>query len=112
MPTIYVRWSLGICLRFGNNLSKMCPFADFNRPKLDICTNLQQKHCIAEQIFLVVMELLNNAHHVQRDGLGEFASDLEIIYPKCAHSLILTDQNWTFSPICSKSTALQSKYFW
>ena len=22
MPTIYVRWSLGIFLRFGNNLSK------------------------------------------------------------------------------------------
>ena len=40
-----------------------------------------------------------------------FASDLEIIYPKCAHSLILTDQNWIFAPIFSKSTALESKCF-
>ena len=58
MPTIYARWIWEICLRFGNNLSKMCPFADFNRPKLDVCTNLQKKHCIVEQIFLVLMELL------------------------------------------------------
>ena len=43
MPTIYARWILGICRRFGNNLSKMCPFADFNRPKLDLCINLQKK---------------------------------------------------------------------
>ena len=62
------------------------PFADFNRPKLDLCTNSQQKHCIAEQIFLVVMELLNNAHHIREMDLGiwGFASDLEIIYPKAA----------------------------
>ena len=53
MPTIYARWILRNFLGFGNNLSKMCPFADFNRPKLDLCTNLQQKHCIGEQIFLV-----------------------------------------------------------
>ena len=43
MPTIYARWSLGICHRFGNNLSKMCLSADFNGPKLDICTNLHLK---------------------------------------------------------------------
>ena len=43
MPTIYPRWNLVICLRFGNNLSKMCSFADFNRPILDICTNLLKK---------------------------------------------------------------------
>ena len=43
MPTIYVRWNLGICLRFVNNLSKRCPFADFKGLKLDLCTNLQQK---------------------------------------------------------------------
>ena len=53
MPTKYARWMLGICLRFGNNLSKMCPFAHFNRPKLDLCTNLQKKHCIGKEIFLV-----------------------------------------------------------
>ena len=71
MPTIYARWIWEICLRFGNNLFKMCPFADFNRPKLDVCTNLQKKHCIGEQIFLVVMELLHNAHHIRVMDLGD-----------------------------------------
>ena len=52
MPIIFARWILGICLRFGNNLSKMCSFAEFNRSKLDICTNLQKKNCIGEQIFI------------------------------------------------------------
>ena len=66
MLTIYERWIFGICLRFGNNLSKMCSFVEFNRPKLEICTNLQKKHCIGEQIFLLVMELLNNAHHIRQ----------------------------------------------
>ena len=64
MPTIYGRWILGNCLRFVNYLSKMCSFADFNRPKLAICINLQKKHCIGEQIFLAGMELLSNAHHI------------------------------------------------
>ena len=108
MPTIYARWIWEICLRFGNNLSKMCPFADFNRPKLDVCTNLQKKHCIVEQIFLVLMELLHNAHHIREMDLGDLP-DLEIIYPKCANLLILTDQNWTFAPIYRKSTALEAK---
>ena len=27
---------------------------------------------------------------IYADGFGRFASDLEIIYPKCAHLLILT----------------------
>ena len=49
----------------------MCPFADFNRPKLDICTNLQKKHCIGEQIFLAGMELLSNAHHIRLMDFGE-----------------------------------------
>ena len=71
MPTIYARWIWEICLRFGNNPSKMCPFADFNRPKLDIRTNLQKKHCIGEQIFLVVMELLHNAHHIRVMEFGD-----------------------------------------
>ena len=65
MPTVYGRWILEILLRFGNNLSKMCSFAAFNRPKLDICTNLQKKHCSGEQNISVVMELLNNAHHIR-----------------------------------------------
>ena len=69
MPTIYARWILGNCLRFGNNLAKMCSFAEFNRSKLDICPNLQEKHCIGEQTFLVVMELLNNAHHIREMDL-------------------------------------------
>ena len=64
MPTIYFRWILGNCLRFVNKLSKMCPIPDFNR--LNICTNLQKKHCIGEQIFLLVMELLNYAHHIRK----------------------------------------------
>ena len=45
----------------------ICPFADFNRPKLDLCTNLQQKHCTGEQIFL----LLNNAHHIREMDFGD-----------------------------------------
>ena len=65
MPTIYARWILGICIRFANNLSKRCPFADFYRTKLDICTNLQKKLCIVVQTFLLVMQLLNNAHHIR-----------------------------------------------
>ena len=71
IPTIYARWILGICLRFGKNLSKMCPFADFNRLRLDLCTKLQQKHCSGEQIFLVVMELLNNGHHIREMEFGD-----------------------------------------
>ena len=65
MPTIYARWIFGICLRFGNNLSKMCPFVDFNPPKFDNCTNLQEKHNSGEQIILVGMELLSNNHHIR-----------------------------------------------
>ena len=45
------------------------------------------------------------------DGFGSFLSDLEIIFKKREHWLILTDQNWTFAPIYRKSTALESKYF-
>ena len=77
----------------------MCPFADFNRLKLDLCTNLQNNHCIGEQIFLVVMELLNNAHHIRKMDFGDLPQDLQIIYPKGAHSLILSDKNWTFAKI-------------
>ena len=71
MPTIYARWILGICLRLGNKLSEMCSFAEFNRSKLDICRNLQKKHCIGEQIFLAGMELLSNAHHILQMDFGE-----------------------------------------
>ena len=71
IPTISVRWILGICHKFGNNLSKMCSFAEFNRSKLDICTNLQKKHCIEEQTFFVVMELLSNAHHIREMDLRD-----------------------------------------
>ena len=73
MPTKYLRWSLVICLRFGNNLSKMCSFAEFNRPKLDISTNLQKKHCSGGQIFSVGMELLNNAHHIREMDFADFS---------------------------------------
>ena len=64
MPTIYARWIWGNSLRFGNNLSKMCSFVELNQSKLDICTNLQKKHCIGEQILLMVLELLNITHHI------------------------------------------------
>ena len=73
MPTVYPRWNLGIMLRFGNNLSKMCSFAEFNRPKLAICTNLQKKHCVGEQIFLVVTEPLNNAQHIREMDFVDFS---------------------------------------
>ena len=39
--------------------------------QLDICPNLQQKHCIGKQIFLVGMELLNNAHHIREMDFGD-----------------------------------------
>ena len=70
MPTIYGRWNLGFCLRFGNNLSQMCSFAEFNRPKLNIYTNLQKKHCSGEQKIFGLMELLNNAHHIHKMDVG------------------------------------------
>ena len=66
MPSVYPRWNLGIMLRFGHKQSKMRSFAEFNRPKLDICTNLQKKHYIGKQIFLAGMELLNNAHQIRQ----------------------------------------------
>ena len=44
----------------------MCPFADFNRPKFNICTNLQKKHSIGNQQFLLIMELLINVHHIRK----------------------------------------------
>ena len=71
MPTICARWNLGFCPRFGNNLSKMCPFADFNRPKLDLCSNLQKKHCSVKQKILVLMELLNIAHQIRKMDVGD-----------------------------------------
>ena len=51
----------------------MCSFAEFNQPILDICTNLQKKHYTGEQIFLVGMELLNNAHHIREMEVGDFS---------------------------------------
>ena len=71
MPTIYAKWIWEICLRFGNNPSKMCSFADFNRPKLDVSTNLQKKHCIGVQICLKLMELLHNARHIRAMEFGD-----------------------------------------
>ena len=71
MPTIYARWIWEICHICGNNLYKMFPFADFNRPKLDVSANLQKKHCIVEQIVLVLMELLHNARHIRVMEFGD-----------------------------------------
>ena len=44
----------------------MCPSADFNRQKLNICTNLQKKHSNGNQVFLLIMELLSNVHHIRK----------------------------------------------
>ena len=85
-------------------------FDDFNRPKLDICPNIQKKHSSGEQHVLMVIVLLNNAHNIRAKDFGDMP--LEIIYPKGAHLLILTDQNWMFVPIYRKSTVLESKSFW
>ena len=112
MPTIYARWILGICLRFGNNLAKMCSFAESKRPKLDICTNLQKKQCIGDPIFFSGNGASKYCPPYTRDGFWVIASDLEIIYPKCVHLWNLTDQNLAFAPIYRKSTALESNYFW
>ena len=71
ISTISVRWILGICHRFGNNLSKMCSFVELNQSKLDICTNLQTKHCIGEKILLMVLELLNIAHHIRQTDFSD-----------------------------------------
>ena len=49
----------------------MYSFAEYNLTKVDICTNLQKKHCSEEQIFLVGMELLNNTHHIREMDFGE-----------------------------------------
>ena len=43
----------------------MYSFAEYNLAKVDICTNLQKKHRIGKQIFLVVMELLSNTHQIR-----------------------------------------------
>ena len=71
-------------------------FDDFNRPKLDVCTNLQNKDCIGEQIALVAMELLNNAHHIREmdlEDLPQIWKESRILignttkcYEKCALS--------------------------
>ena len=49
----------------------MCPFADFNRPKMDRCTNFHEKDCIGEQSVLAVKELMNNAHHIRQMDFGD-----------------------------------------
>ena len=49
----------------------MCSFAEYNLSKVDICTNLQKKHCGGEQIFLVGMELLNNTHRIRQMDFGD-----------------------------------------
>ena len=49
----------------------MWSFAEFNRPKLNLCTNLQKKHSIGEQICLVRMEHQNNAHHIRKMDFGD-----------------------------------------
>ena len=111
MPTIYVRSILGICLKFGNNLSKTCRFADFNRPKLKLYTNLQKKDSNGEQNYVVAKELLTNAHNIQQRDFGivlRFGNNLSKMCPFTDFNL----QNWTFAPILRKSTSVESKTLW
>ena len=61
MPTIYV----------GNDLSKTFPFADFNPPKLGICSNFQKKHSNGENNFVGAMEFLSNAHDIREINFGD-----------------------------------------
>ena len=49
----------------------MYSFAECNLTNVDICTNLQKKHCSEEQIFLVGIELLNNTHHIRKMDFGD-----------------------------------------
>ena len=51
----------------------MCSFAEFNRPKLDNCNNLQKKHCSGEQIFLMEIELRYYTHHIRQMYLGDLS---------------------------------------
>ena len=50
----------------------MYSFAEFNRPKLDNCTNLQKKHRIRKQNFLLVVDILNKAHHIREMDFWDF----------------------------------------
>ena len=51
-------------------------------------------------------------HHTRPDGFWGFASNFEIIYPKCAHLMNITYQKWTFAPIYRKRTAVGRQIFW
>ena len=46
------------------------PFADFHRPKLDLCTNFQKKHRGGGQNILVEIELLGNANDISEMDFG------------------------------------------
>ena len=54
----------------------MCSFAEFNRSKLDICTNLQKKTLYWRANIFGGMELVNNTHHIRLMDFGELSSDL------------------------------------
>ena len=83
----------------------MCSFAEYNLSKVDICTNLQKKHCGGEQIFLVGMELLNNTHRIRQMDFGDLPQNRKYSIQNVLILLISTDQNKTFAPIYRKSTA-------
>ena len=44
---------------------------NYNLSKVNICTNLQKKHCIGEQTFWLGMELINNTHHTRPRDFGD-----------------------------------------
>ena len=89
----------------------MCSFAEFNRPKLNLCTNLQKKHCIGEQICLVGMEHQNNAHHIRKMDFWDLPQIWKIFYLKWAHLLILTEQHCIFTLIYRKAPHWKANLF-
>ena len=50
----------------------MCSFAEFNRQKLDICTNLQKKTLYWRANIFGGMELVNNTHHIRLMDFGDW----------------------------------------
>ena len=64
MPKIYERWIVGVSHQIWKLSSQMCSFAEFTDQNWTFA-QFTEKHCIGEQTFLLVMELLNNAHHIR-----------------------------------------------
>ena len=66
MLTIYGRWILGICLRFGNNLSKRAHFLILTDQNWTFAQIYRKGTAVEKQQLLVVMELQSNANHIRK----------------------------------------------